>query len=96
MSVYVVATITIHDRKRYAQYEAGFLEIFARYQGEVAAVSDDAEMLEGEKNFTRLVLARFPDREALMAWYQSPEYQELAQHRFAASDAQVAVIPGFS
>ena len=96
MSVYAVATITIHDRERYAQYEEGFLEIFARYQGEIAAVSDDAEMLEGEKDFTRLVLARFPDRAALMAWYESPEYQELAQHRFASSDAQIAVIPGFS
>ncbi len=95
MSVYAVARITINDRERYAQYEQGFLEIFAQHSGEIVAVSDDAEMIEGEKDFTRLVIIRFPDREALGAWYDSPEYQQLVQHRFAASDGQIAVVPGF-
>ncbi len=29
MSVYLVAQIDIHDRDRYAQYEARFMDVFA-------------------------------------------------------------------
>ncbi len=47
MTHYIVARIAIHDRERYAQYEAGFMQVFAEYGGQMLAVNDAPEVLEG-------------------------------------------------
>lgn len=95
MASYIVARIAINDRERYAQYEAGFLEIFAAHAGKLLAVDDNPEVLEGDWRCTRTVIAEFPDRESALAWYRSDDYQTLAEHRFAASDGEVALLAGF-
>ena len=53
------------------------------------------ELLEGEWDFTRTVLISFPTREDALAWFNSPEYQELAKHRKQASTGPIMLIPGF-
>jgi len=92
---YIVAQIKIEDRAEYAMYEAGFVEIFDAYGGTALSVDEAPTVLEGEWPWTRTVLLRFASREQALAWYESDEYQALAQHRFAASSANVAVIRGF-
>jgi uncharacterized protein (DUF1330 family) len=94
MAAYIVARITINDRERYAQYEAGFLEIFAAYKGRLLAVDDNPEVLEGDWRCTRTVIAEFPNHEEALAWYRSDDYQTLAEHRFAASDGEIALLSG--
>jgi uncharacterized protein (DUF1330 family) len=96
MAAYIVARITIEDRERYGQYEAGFMEIFAAHTGRLLAVDDNPEVLEGEWRCTRTVVAEFPDRESALAWYRSDDYQSLAEHRFAASDGEIALLAGIS
>ena len=95
MSVYVMAHIAIEDRDEYARYEAGFLEIFSQYRGELLAVSDAPEVVEGEWPYTRAVLIRFPDAEEARRWYESPEYQALARHRWNASTGSIIRVDGF-
>lgn len=94
MASYIVARITIIDRERYAQYEAGFMAVFAAHQGRLLAVDDDPQILEGGWRCTRTVVAEFPDYEAALAWYRSDDYQALAAHRFAASDGEIALLKG--
>ena len=94
MSVYAVAQIDIADRKRYADYEAGFIEVFVKYGGEFLAVDDEVEVLEGTPTAGRLVIMRFADRDQFMAWYESPEYQELAAIRREASTGSVVLLRG--
>lgn len=96
MTVYLVAQITIHDQDRYGEYGSGFMEIFSKYQGTLLSVDEAPVKLEGNWDYTRTVLISFPSEEAAMAWYRSEEYQALAQHRFAASDANAAIIHGLS
>ena len=92
MAVYIVAQISIHDRAEYQQYEAGFFEVFARYTGELLAVSENPTVVEGEWPYTRTVLLRFPSAEEARRWYDSPEYQRIAQHRFRASKANAVLV----
>lgn len=92
--VYVVAQIQIDDRETYRKYEAGFGEIFRKYQGKSVGFSEDPELIEGEWPYTRTVLLWFPSSEALHDWYDSPEYQKIAEHRWAASKANVVAVPG--
>ena len=94
MPVYIVAELMIDDRTEYGVYEAGFLEIFQRYLGEVLAVDEQPTVIEGDWKHTRTVLLRFPDQAEAERWYRSPEYQALAQHRFRASRANVALLQG--
>ena len=47
MTAYVMAQINIHDRSRYGKYEAGFMDIFAKYQGTLLSVDEAPEVLEG-------------------------------------------------
>ncbi len=94
MSVYMIAQLQIDDRDRYSQYEAGFIEIFAKHGGKLLSVDESPETIEGNWDWTRTVLIEFPTAEQANAWYQSDEYQELAKHRFASSDGNIVMIKG--
>ena len=78
MTHYLVGHIAIRDRERYAQYEAGFMPILQQYGGQVLAVNDAAEVLEGDPDGRRLVILAFADRDAALTWARSPEYQAIA------------------
>ena len=95
MSHYLLAQITINDRTEYANYEAGFMDIFAKYEGTILAVDEAPMVLEGEWECTRTVLIEFPSEESALAWYRSEEYQSLAAHRFASSTGNVVMVPKF-
>ncbi|NCF45677.1 MAG: DUF1330 domain-containing protein [Proteobacteria bacterium] len=94
MSVYVIAQITIHDRERYAQYGAGFMDVLVQHGGELLVVDEQPQVLEGEWPHTRSGLLRFDTRAQLDTWYFSSAYQALAEHRWAASVADIAVLQG--
>lgn len=95
MSAYIIAQVTIENRERYSEYERGFLPIFAKYDGELLVVEEDGDVLEGEWPCTRTVVGRFPSVDRAKEWYYSPEYQELAQHRWAAANANIVLTRGF-
>ncbi len=92
MTVYLVAHIRIHDRTRYAQYEAGFGEVFAQFRGTILGVDDDTNHLEGENPTDRSVIISFPSEEDALAWYNSDAYQTIAVHRFESSDAELTLV----
>jgi uncharacterized protein (DUF1330 family) len=96
MTHYIVARIAIHDRERYAQYEAGFMPIFEKHGGQILAVNDAPEVLEGPPDTRRLVILAFPDRDAALSWAGSTEYREIAKHRLAASEGAIVITEGFA
>ena len=96
MTCYIVALINIHDREQYALYEAGFMEVFQKYQGTMLSVDEAPELVEGEWSWTRSVLISFPSKADAKAWYQSSEYQSIAQHRFAGSRSNIVFLNGMS
>ena len=96
MPAYIVAQITIHDRAEYARYEEGFLDVFRKFEGELLAVSENPTVVEGQWPCTRTVLIRFPTQKEAGRWYQSPEYQAIAQHRFRASTGNAVIVEGLS
>jgi uncharacterized protein (DUF1330 family) len=94
MTHYIVAKVAVRDRERYALYEAGFMPVFQQFGGQVLAVNDAPETLEGEPDGRRLVILAFPDRDAALKWANSAEYREIAEHRHAASEAFIQMTPG--
>lgn len=95
MAVYVINNMTIHDREGYDRYVRGFWPLFLKHGGEVLAVQDDPQPLEGTWPYARTVILRMPSDEALHAWYDSPEYQAIAQDRYKAVESNIVVLPEF-
>ena len=94
MAHYIIAQIDIQDREKYAQYEAGFMDVFTSYKGKLLSVDENVSLLEGKWPATRTVLIEFPSKEEALAWYESEEYQSLAKHRFAASSTDIVIVSG--
>lgn len=95
MSVYLIAQLTINDREEYSQYEQGFMDVFAKFEGELLSVDEAPTVIEGEWTATRSVLIRFPTAHAAAAWYNSEDYQSIARHRWAASSGNIIMVNGF-
>ena len=95
MSVYVIANITIDDREEYGRYEAGFLDVFAQFDGTLLAVDEAQRCLEGQWSHTRTVLIEFPADEAVRAFFDSDEYRAIVGHRHAAARSDIAIVSGF-
>lgn len=94
MTTYFVAKVTIQDPDRYRLYEAGFMPILQKHGGRLVVVSDTPETVEGDWGEGRLVVVAFDTPEAARGWVTSPEYQAVAQHRFAAADSTIVMAEG--
>ena len=96
MAYYIVANIRIDNEEGYQRYQDGFLDVFAKFEGEILVVNDSPVPIEGDWSFTRLVVLRFPSQEAAERWYRSPEYQEILAHRLANSEGTIVGSPDFA
>ena len=53
---------------------------------------DNPIILEGSRPDGRTVLIEFDSSEALMGWWESPEYRELAAHRHAGTTTHAVFV----
>ena len=95
MPAYIVGQVTIHDLTEYNKYLAGFFEAFAPFEGRVLVASDQVEVIEGQWPKTRTVVLEFPSMDHAKRWYNSPDYQALAQHRFKAAISNIILAEGW-
>lgn len=95
MAAYLVITAQIRDRQRFlAGYGAAAAELTARFGGEYLLRAPGAEVLEGAHPGGSLVISKWPDRAAALAFWNSPEYAEARQLRDGIADCQVLLIEG--
>jgi uncharacterized protein (DUF1330 family) len=83
--VLVIATLRFTDLARYRSYQARFMTVFGRFQGEVLAADEEPVRLEGE-GIDKLVVMRFPSREEAEAFLFCEEYQTISQDRQAGAE----------
>ena len=94
MTVYIIAKFTIHDRSEYDQYESGFAEVFAKFDGKMLSVDEDPMVLSGDWQATRSVIIEFPSKQSALTWMMSDEYQVIAKHRNAGSTSTSILVNG--
>jgi uncharacterized protein (DUF1330 family) len=94
MTVYIIAKFTIHDRSEYDQYESGFAEVFAKFDGKMLSVDEDPLVLSGDWQATRSVIIEFPSKDSALKWMMSDEYQAIAKHRNAGSTVTSILVKG--
>ncbi len=85
MAVYVILDNEIHDPEAYASYLEAVPAFVAKYGGEYLARGGAFEVLVGDWNPKRVVIFRYPDREAIDNMLNDPEYQPWKAIREAAT-----------
>ncbi len=94
MSAYVVAEFTVKDPDLYREKYGPKAGQTAKEHGGEALANSNWEILHGDGSLTSGALMRFPDREAVLRWYNSPEYQQLIDLRNVAMDARFSLLDG--
>ena len=85
MAIYLILDSEIHDAEKYETYKAAVPAIVARHGGEYLARDGAFEVLAGNWDPNRIVLFKWPSREALNAFMSDPEYQPWKELRESVS-----------
>ena len=94
MPAYMIVTASISDRERFIEgYGKAAGALVEKFGGKYILRGPGAELLEG--NFgdgASMVISQWPDKAAVHAFWNSPEYQEVKKLREDISDCQVLLI----
>lgn len=80
MAGYLIANYNITNPDGYQTYIAAVGPTIIAHGGEILVAGPGTETVEGEPGAVTVVL-KFPSKDALRSWYDSPEYQEIIHHR---------------
>jgi uncharacterized protein (DUF1330 family) len=91
---YWIARVDVHNDEGYKPYAAANPAIFKKFGGRFVVRAGKFNAVEGQSR-TRTVVIEFPDFEAAMACYDSPEYQQNIKVRQPHSTADLTIIEGY-
>ena len=86
MPAYIIGHITIKDAVKWTEYLGKVSATITVWGGELVFRGKTLKVLNGSHTHTDTVVARFPDKDALLGWHDSPEYQALIPIRDAGAD----------
>ena len=85
MAVYVILDNEVHDPERYAAYMDAAPAFVKKHGGEYLVRGGDFEVKVGDWAPKRLVVFRYPNRQALTDLMNDPDYQPWKKIREAAA-----------
>ena len=89
MPAYLLVDLDVHDPDGFEKYRGEVPALVAKHGGEYIVRGGEFEVIEGDWQPNRLVIFRFPDREAIRDFFNDPEYADLKvlRHKVAHSIA---------
>jgi uncharacterized protein (DUF1330 family) len=94
MTAYMIVDLDVHDADGFQEYRTGVPALIAKHGGEYLVRGGEFEVIEGTWQPRRLVLFRFPDRQAIRSFFDDPEYAELKALRHRTCDTNVVAVDG--
>jgi uncharacterized protein (DUF1330 family) len=94
MSYYFVTNIKIKDIVEYQKYINRVDEVFSKFKGKYLAIDDKPKIVEGNWEYSRVVIIEFTTEKDFNSWYNSKEYQEILKYRMGASNSDGILIKG--
>lgn len=91
---YWIVSVTVHDPERYKDYVEANAPAIRKYRGRFLARGGKAETVLGHGR-ARNVIVEFPDFEAALACFRSPEYQHALEVRGEAAEADMVIVEGY-
>ncbi len=95
MSIYVILDNQIHDAEKYDEYKMAVPVFVARHGGEYLVRDGKIEVPVGDWHPKRLVIFKWPSREALAAFMADPDYQPWKELRESCTTTnQLLIVEG--
>ena len=94
MAGYLIANYRITNPDEYQTYTAAVVPTILAHSGEILVAGPGSEAVEGDPGPVTVVL-KFPSKEALRGWYDSPEYQEIIHLRTDNTEGSLVFADGF-
>lgn len=94
MSAYAIVQINVTNKENYQEYLNKVTPIVKKYNGEYIVRGGKYKVLQGEWNYERTVLVKFPDYDCAMSWYNSSEYAPIKKIREENSNGNLIIIEG--
>ena len=94
MAAYLIIDLEVHDQEGFQQYREGVGAFIAKHGGEYLVRGGEFEVIEGDWQPHRLVLFRFPNRQAIRNFFADPEYAELKDIRFTPAKTVAVAVDG--
>ena len=91
---YVVAQLKVTNSEKYKEYVEKVSDVVKKYGGEYLARGGEHQVVEGEDNFPRIVIIKFPSYEKALEWYHSDEYKPVKDIRLANSEGTNIIVKG--
>ena len=91
---YWVASVDVTDAEGYKAYIAANAEAFRKYGARFLTRGGKSEDLEGKLR-SRVVVIEFPNFDAALTCYRSPEYDKARKLRQGISIADLVVVDGY-
>lgn len=94
MATYIVFTReSTQDQGELDTYQQHVAATLAGHPVKVLAAYGPQQVLEGDAP-EGVVIVEFPTTDAARAWYDSPAYQAVAQHRFKGARYRAVLVEG--
>ena len=94
MTAYLLVDVDIHDPEGFQEYRTRTPEFIAKHGGEFLVKGGEFEVIEGDWKPNRLVLFKFPNRQAIRNFFADPDYAEIAAIRFKTSKTIAVAVDG--
>ena len=91
---FIYSRSEITDEAKSLRYGELVVPQIRQFGGEVLMARGDVHVLEGEWEPMAVTILRFETRDALVAWYNSPEYAPLKQMRLESNIGDILVVDG--
>jgi uncharacterized protein (DUF1330 family) len=93
VAVYVIyARREITDEETSRQYSKLAVPQILEFGGEIIAARANVHVLEGEWEPKAITILKFETKEALMNWYDSPEYEPLKRMRLESNIGDFVIV----
>ena len=84
-AAYLIAQLKVTNSENYKEYIEKVPEIIKKYGGEYLARGGEYTVVEGEDNYPRIILIKFPSYEKALEWYHSEDYKPIKDIRLQNS-----------
>ena len=94
MTAYFVIDLTVTDPKKLEEYERGVNALVEKHGGKFIVHGGEYDVIEGDWQPQRLVIAEYPSRQAIKDFYNDPDYAPFKEIRLAGSTAKALAVEG--
>ena len=91
---YVIAQLKVTNPENYKEYVEKVTPIVKKFGGKFLVRAGEFQIFDGETEFPRIIVLKFPSYERALEWYNSKEYQPIKKIRLVNANTNGIIIQG--